>query len=49
MEKVKKNIRDIWTWKPGFTQNFDTNLMSMVVWPGEPFFTNDCRTADYGL
>ena len=22
----------------GSTQNFDTNLMSIVVWPGEPFF-----------
>ena len=21
----------------GFTQNFDTRLVSIVVWPGEPF------------
>ena len=24
----------------GSTQNFDTNLMSIVVWPGEPFWEN---------
>ena len=24
-------------WYRGFAQNFDTNLMGRVVWPGEPF------------
>ncbi len=24
----------------GSTQNFDTNLMSIVVWPTEPYFEN---------
>ena len=36
----------MWFWVPykrhgngdrGSTQNFDTNLVSIVVWPGEPF------------
>ena len=26
----------------GSAQNFDTNLMSIVVWPGEPFSKNVC-------
>ena len=26
----------------GSTQNFDTNLMSIVVWPGQPFSENVC-------
>ena len=26
----------------GSTQNLDTNLMSIVVWPGEPFSKNVC-------
>ena len=27
---------------PGSSQNIDTNLMSMVVWPGKPFWKSAC-------
>ena len=46
-------VRNIWEWKPGSTQNFAARLVSIVVWPGEPFvrkYTNfkKCTTFQIG-
>ena len=32
-------VRDLGEWRPGSTQNFAARLVSIVVWPGEPFLT----------
>ena len=33
----------------GFTQNFDARLMSIVVWPGEPFLKKLFRIKKHTL
>ena len=33
----------------GFTQNFDAHLVSISVWPGEPFLKNLFRIRKYTL
>lgn len=31
-------VKDLGEWRPASTQNFDTNLVSVIVWPGEPLW-----------